>query len=81
MRAAMVGGGAYIAGKKVQEGRQQKADQAADQEAAPPAAPAPPSAGTSDMIEQLKQLGELHKDGVLTDAEFEEQKQKLLQSS
>ena len=77
MRAAMVGGGAYIAGKKVQEGRQQQAEQ----EAPPPAAPAPSSAGTSDMIEQLKQLGELRKDGVLTDAEFEEQKQKLLQSS
>ena len=27
MRAAMVGGGAYIAGKKVQEGRQQQAEQ------------------------------------------------------
>jgi len=77
MRAAMVGGGAYIAGKKVQEGRQQ----GADQEAAPAAAPGPSSAGTSDMIEQLKQLGELRKDGVLTEAEFEEQKQKLLQST
>jgi len=87
MRAAMVGGGAYIAGKKVQEGRQQKADQEAqpedveNQQAAPPAAPAPSSGGTSDMIEQLKQLGELRKDGVLTEAEFEEQKQKLLQST
>jgi hypothetical protein len=82
MRAAMVGGGAYIAGKKVQEGRQQRAAEEATPaaEAAPPPAPAPASAGTSDMIEQLKQLGELHKDGVLTDAEFEEQKQKLLQS-
>jgi hypothetical protein len=77
MRAAMVGGGAYIAGKKVQQGRQQEADQ----EAAPPAEPAPPTAGTSDMIEQLKQLGELRKDGVLTQDEFDEQKQKLLQSS
>jgi hypothetical protein len=77
MRAAMVGGGAYLAGKKVQQGRQQ----GADQEAAPAAAPAPSSAGTSDMIEQLKQLGELRKDGVLTEAEFDEQKQKLLQSS
>jgi hypothetical protein len=76
MRAAMVGGGAYIAGKKVQEGRQQEAAEA-PAEPAPP----PPSAGTSDMIEQLKQLGELRKDGVLTEAEFEEQKQKLLQSA
>jgi putative oligomerization/nucleic acid binding protein len=87
MRAAMVGGGAYIAGKKVQQGREREADQEArledveSQQAAPAAAPAPPAAGTSDMIEQLKQLGELRKDGVLTEAEFEQQKQKLLQSS
>jgi len=71
MRAAMVGGGAYVAGKKVQEGRQQEAD-------APPAEPEPPTAGTSDTIEQLKELGELRKEGVLTQAEFDEQKQKLL---
>jgi hypothetical protein len=92
MRAAMVGGGAYIAGKKVQEGRQREADQEArledveDQQAAPAAAapaaaPAPPSTGTSDMIEQLKELGQLRKDGVLTQDEFDEQKQKLLQST
>jgi hypothetical protein len=30
------------------------------------------------MMEQLKQLGELHTSGVLTDAEFEAQKAKLL---
>jgi hypothetical protein len=78
MRAAMVGGGAYLAGKKVQQGRQQGADQEA---AAPPADPAPPTAGTSDMLEQLKQLGELRIEGVLTDAEFDEQKQKVLQST
>ena len=77
MRAAMVGGGAYLAGKKVQEGRQQQEAAEAPAESAPP----PPSAATSDMIEQLKQLGELRKDGVLTEAEFDEQKQKLLQSS
>ena len=33
------------------------------------------------MIEQLNKLGELRKQGVLTDAEFEVQKQKLLQSA
>jgi Short C-terminal domain len=90
MRAAMVGGGAYLAGKKVQEGRQDEADQNAriadleNQQAAAAPAPAPAPAaggGTSDMIEQLSKLGELHKQGILTDAEFEVQKQKLLQSS
>ena len=46
--------------------------QYADAPAAAPAAEAP------DMMEQLKQLGELHASGVLTDAEFEAQKAKIL---
>jgi len=44
--------------------------------AAPPAAP--PAADMSSKIEQLKQLGELKPQGVLTEAEFEDQKRKLL---
>jgi hypothetical protein len=43
---------------------------------APPPAPAGPS--TDDKLEQLKQLGELKTAGVLTDAEFEAQKAKIL---
>ncbi|MCT7356708.1 SHOCT domain-containing protein [Streptomyces sp. 15-116A] len=55
--------------------------------AAPPPAPVPPppppASGTPDpdmsaRIEQLKQLGELKAQGVLTEAEFEQQKQRLL---
>lgn len=47
--------------------------------AASPAAPqAPPSLGTADKIAQLKSLGELRDGGVLTDAEFESEKRKLL---
>ena len=42
------------------------------------AAPAAPS--TDDKLDQLKQLGELKAAGVLTDAEFEVQKEKILQS-
>jgi Short C-terminal domain len=40
----------------------------------------PPAAGpsTDDKLEQLKQLGELKTAGVLTDAEFEAQKAKIL---
>ena len=45
-------------------------------EAAPPPPPAAPD--TSDKLDQLKQLGELHTQGVLTDAEFEAQKAKIL---
>jgi hypothetical protein len=42
---------------------------------APPPAPAAPAA---DPIEQLKQLGALHEQGILTDEEFAAQKAKLL---
>jgi hypothetical protein len=40
----------------------------------PPPAAAPPP----DPIEQLKELGQLHEQGVLTDEEFAAQKAKLL---
>jgi hypothetical protein len=46
----------------------------------PAAAPAPSGGLTDDKIEQLKQLGALHESGVLTDAEFEVSKQKILSS-
>jgi type II secretory pathway pseudopilin PulG len=52
------------------------------QQPAPPppqaAAPAPPEATTAEKIEQLKQLGELRDAKVLTDAEFEAEKKKIL---
>ncbi len=85
-RAAIVGGTAYYAGKKVQEGREQDADteQRLDdlegQQAAPQAPPPPPAGGmTDEKIEQLKKLSELKDQGVLTEEEFAEQKAKLLE--
>jgi hypothetical protein len=45
---------------------------------AEPAPAAAPAAAAPDPIEQLKQLGELHAQGVLTDEEFAAQKAKLL---
>jgi hypothetical protein len=42
------------------------------------AQPAPAAPASPDPIEQLKQLGELHAQGVLTDEEFAAQKAKLL---
>jgi hypothetical protein len=42
----------------------------------PPPAAAPPS--TEDKLAQLKELGELKAAGVLTEAEFEAQKAKIL---
>jgi hypothetical protein len=53
---------------------QQQYDQQA--QAAPPPAAAP---SQEDKLEQLKTLGELKASGVLTDAEFEVQKEKILQ--
>lgn len=48
-------------------------------EEAPPAAPAPAAAPAGkDMVTQLKELAELKDQGILTDAEFEAQKAKIL---
>jgi Short C-terminal domain len=44
-------------------------------------APPPAAAPAADPLEQLKQLGELKASGVLTEAEFEEQKAKILAGS
>ena len=55
-----------------QEPQQEYAEQP---QAAPPPAPAAP-----DPIERLKELGELHEKGVLTDEEFAAQKAKVLAS-
>jgi membrane protease subunit (stomatin/prohibitin family) len=54
--------------------QQEQPQQAYAQEAAPP----PASTGTDDKLAQLKELGELKSSGVLTDAEFEAQKAKIL---
>ena len=51
----------------------------APQYAAPAPAPAPASAGPGDdMLAQLEKLGQLHEAGVHTDAEFAEQKARIL---
>jgi hypothetical protein len=92
-RTAVVAGTASAVGGRVHHRQQQKwADQDAQQaqeqyaqqqqmyaQQAPPPAPAPAaSGGESDMLDQLKQLGELKDAGVLTEAEFEAQKAKIL---
>ena len=91
LRAAAVGGGAYIAGKHVArrraEGEQQEYDQNQriddlEQQQAPaaPAAPAPPASAPAapSMTDQLNQLATLHQQGALTDDEFAAAKAKLL---
>ena len=63
--------------KKAQEEQaQQQPQQAVAQPAPAPAAA--PAGGMDDKIEQLKQLGALHEQGILTDEEFAAQKAKLL---
>jgi hypothetical protein len=81
MRGAMVGGAGYVAGKA---GARRAAQQSAPQQQPPAGAQAAAaggssaSSGSSGMLEQLKQLGELRDSGVLTPEEFEREKQKLL---
>ena len=82
LRAAIVGGAAYHIGKRVQGGRDQDAAQQQQiddlqaqqaQQAAPAAAPS-----QEDSMAQLSQLKQLLDQGVLTQAEFDMQKQKIL---
>jgi len=92
LRAAVVGGGAYVAGKRVanrqadqeaqeaeQDGRINDLEQQQQVTGPPAAAPAPaaPAAGSS-MADQLGQLADLHQRGILTDDEFAAAKAKLL---
>ncbi|HXQ00765.1 MAG TPA: SHOCT domain-containing protein [Solirubrobacteraceae bacterium] len=83
-RTAVVAGTATTVSNRVsrrQEGRwaSQEQQQAA---AAPPqqayAPPPPPPAQEADPIERLKELGQLHESGVLTDQEFTDAKAKIL---
>ncbi|MFC7265171.1 SHOCT domain-containing protein [Streptomyces lutosisoli] len=81
-RTAVVAGTATAVSGRVSRRQQGRWAQQESQEAAPPP-PAPPAPAQqaddmSSKIEQLKQLGELKDQGVLTEAEFEEQKRRIL---
>ncbi len=87
--AAIAGTATAVSGRvsRRQQGRwaqQEAQQQQAYAQEAPPQAyeppPAPAAPDTNDKLEQLKQLGELRDAGVLTDAEFEAQKGKILYS-
>ncbi len=64
--------------KAEQEQQQQQPQQQYAQPAPAPAPAAPAAPSMDDKIEQLKQLGALHEQGILTDEEFAAQKTKLL---
>jgi membrane protease subunit (stomatin/prohibitin family) len=89
LRAAAVGGGAYMAGKHMARKQddqyaadadqdQRISDLEAQQQQQQQAAPAVAATASSATIDQLKQLSDLHQQGVLTDAEFSAAKAKLL---
>ena len=90
MRAAVVGGGAYVAGKSMgrraeqqqqaegdQDQRISDLEQQQQQTAPAPQEQAPAAAATSPMIDQLNQLAALHQQGILSDDEFTAAKAKL----
>jgi hypothetical protein len=53
-------------------------EEVAKSQVAAPAPPPAPAAAGPDRITQLKELGELHQSGVLTDAEFAAEKTRIL---
>ena len=88
LRAAVVGGDAYVAGRSMGRRAEQRDQGEAEQDeriSQLEQQPAPPEPGqqasaapeTSAMIDQLNQLATLHQQGVLTDAEFAAAKAKL----
>jgi membrane protease subunit (stomatin/prohibitin family) len=79
-RTAVIAGTATTVSNRVsrrqgQRWAQQEEQQQAQQAPAPAAAPA---AGGQSTIDQLKELGELKAQGILTEEEFAAQKAKLL---
>jgi len=85
LRAAVVGCAGYAAGKRAAGAREAAEPQPPQQYApppqqyAPPPQPSAPTGGLSaDAVARLKELAELRDQGILTDAEFEEQKRALL---
>jgi len=83
-RTAVIAGTATTVSNRVsrrQAGRWAEQDaqtNAQQQPVAPPPAAAPAAASMDDKLAQLEKLGALKAQGVLTDAEFEAQKAKLL---
>ena len=81
-RTAVIAGTATAVSNRVSrrqgERWQEQADAEQQQAAAAQPPPAPQGSSQDDKLDQLKQLGELKTAGVLTDAEFEAQKAKIL---
>ncbi len=84
LRAAAVGGGAYLFGKHratEQAEQQEQAYYEGQHEATAAAAPSPSSPGagiSSNDLARLQELGKLHEQGILTEEEFARQKALIL---
>ena len=78
-RGAAVVGGAAMAAKRRRDERNAQ-EQGAPPQAQPgrPDQPAEASGLSPEAIENLRQLGELHEQNVLTDEEFEREKARVL---
>ena len=81
-RTAVIVGTASAVGGAARRHQQQKYDQQDqaqyEQQAPPPPAPAPAPAGGDDIVAKLQELSNLKDSGVLSEAEFEAAKAKLL---
>ncbi len=80
-RVAVVSGTATAVSNRTSRRQSQRwaaQDQQAYEEQAPPPAAAPAPAGGESRIDQLKELAELKSQGVLSDAEFEAEKARIL---
>lgn len=88
-RPSLIGSAARTAGRtavvvktanamNARDAQKQAARAPAPAAAAPEPAPAPAGGLTEDSIARLQQLGDLHKSGILSDAEFAEAKARIL---
>ena len=78
-RRLAAAGGAALAAKKHRDNKL-AGEQKDSPSQAEPTDPAPAASGgvTADTTERLKELGQLHEQGVLTDEEFASEKAKVL---
>ena len=76
LRAAAAGGTAYVAKRSGEKKAMRQ--EAPAQEEPPPASTAPSAGMSAEAVARLKEIAELHDQNVLTDEEFERQKQALL---
>jgi Short C-terminal domain len=78
-RTAVIAGTATAVSNRVSRRQAERwSQEEAPAEAYEPAPAAPAPAAASDPLDELKKLGELKAAGILTDAEFEAQKAKIL---